>query len=258
MRQIYVESYYRSGYSRFMQYINNILNHPKQDIIEKRLEIIKFCDEFGIEATKRAFGKGRSTIYLWKLKLKVSGGKLSALAPGDKTPIHKRRRIVNPFIESFILEYRSNHPGVDKTTIAPALVTACKVAGVKPVSESTVGRIIHDLKERGRIPKWGRIGLNGRSGNLLVREKRHARKKTRRNGFSPKYPGDLVQMDTVSIFVEGLKRYMFTAIDVTTGFAFAIPARPIPRPTAGTSSRNSPVWPHLPSAEFRPITALSS
>lgn len=142
MKQIYVESYYGSGYSRFMQYINDILDHPKRGSIEKRLAIIKFYEDYGQEATRRAFGKSRSTIYLWKQKLKKAKGKLSALAPGDKTPIHKRHRIVHPFIESFIVEYRAAHPGVDKTTITPALAEACNQNGIKPVSESTIGRII--------------------------------------------------------------------------------------------------------------------
>ena len=57
MKQVYIASYFRSGYSRFMQFINNILDHPKRETIEKRLEIIKFCDEFGFEATRRALGK---------------------------------------------------------------------------------------------------------------------------------------------------------------------------------------------------------
>ncbi len=221
MKQIYIESYFRSGYSRFMKYINNILNHPKRESIEKRLEIIQFFEEFGAEATRRAFSRGRSTIYLWKQKLKKTGGKLSALAPGDKTPIHKRKRLVPPFIEHFIVEYRTNHPGADKTTITPSLATACNLAGIKPVSESTVGRIIRDLKARGRIPRWSKVSINGRSGKLLVRERKPARKKTRRKGFVPQQPGDLVQMDTVSIFTTGIKRYIFTAIDVRTRFAFA-------------------------------------
>ena len=221
MKQIYVESYYRNGYSRFMQYINNILDHPKRESIEKRLEIIEFCDEFGFEATRKAFGKGRSTIYLWKQKLKKSAGKLSALAPGDKTPLRKRKRVVHPFIEGFIVEYRSSHPRADKTTIAPALKAACTAAGLKPVSESTVGRIIHDLKARGRIPGSKRISINGRTGKLLVRESRQPRKKTRRRGFYPVQPGELVEIDTVSIFVDGLKRYLLTAIDLPTRFAFA-------------------------------------
>ncbi len=50
MKQIYVESYFRNGYSRFMKYIYNVINHPKRESIEKRLEIIKFFDEFGDEA----------------------------------------------------------------------------------------------------------------------------------------------------------------------------------------------------------------
>ena len=82
MKQIYIASYFRSGYGRFMRFIDNILDHPKREAIEKRLEIIEFCDEFGFEATRRAFGKSRSTIYLWKQKLKKAGGKLSALSPG--------------------------------------------------------------------------------------------------------------------------------------------------------------------------------
>ena len=204
-----------------MKYILDILNHPKRESIEKRLDIIKFFDEFGAEATRRAFDKGRSTLYLWKQKLKKSEGKLSALAPGDKTPIHKRKRLVHPVIERFIVEYRTGHPGADKTTIAPALAAACTLAGIKPVSESTVGRIIRDLKAKGRIPRADKITLNGRSGKLQVREPRHARKKLRRKGFSPQCPGDLVQMDTVAIFAAGIKRYIFTAIDVRTRFAFA-------------------------------------
>jgi len=144
VKQIYIASYFRSGYSRFMKYILGILNHPERESIERRLDIIKFFDEFGQEATRRAFDKGRSTVYLWKQKLKKAEGRLSALAPGDKTPIRQRKRIVHPFIESFIVDYRISHPGADKTTITPSLTKACQIAGVKPVSESTIGRIISD------------------------------------------------------------------------------------------------------------------
>ena len=153
-----------------MQYFNDVFDHPKRESIEKRLEIIKFFDDYGAEATRRAFGKGRSTLFLWKQKLKQSGGKLSALAPGDKTPFRKRKRLVAPFILDFILKYRAEHPGVDKTTITPVLALACQRAGVKPVSESTVGRIIHDLKEKGRLPRSNKVTINGCTGTLLVRE----------------------------------------------------------------------------------------
>ncbi len=221
MRQIYVESYFKSGYSHFMHYVVDYLDHPQKAIIEQRLEILKFYDEFGEEATRRAFKKSRSTIFLWKQRLARAGGKLSTLAPGNRTPKHRRRRIIHPFIAQFIIDYRTRHPGVDKTTITPALALACKLTAVKPVSESTVGRIIHDLKERGSLPKSSRIRLNGMTGKLREIKTRQAARKVRRRGFRPSRPGDLVEMDTVSIFLEGIKRYLFTAVDITTRFAFA-------------------------------------
>ncbi len=221
MKQVYIESYYRSGYRRFMQYFNDVFEHPKRKAIEQRVEIIKFFDDFGLEATRRAFGKGRSTIYLWKQKLKKTNGKLSALAPGDRSPRNKRHRIVSPFIERFIVEYRTSHPGADKTTIIPALAAACLEQRIKPVSESTVGRVIRDLKNKGRLPYSNKISIRGGSGTLLVRVPKPRRKKLRRKDYVPHLPGDLVQMDTVAIFTAGLKRYIFTAIDVRTRFAFA-------------------------------------
>ena len=220
MKQIYVQSYYKSGYSRFMQYVYNVLEHPQRESIEAKIRIIEFCDRFGLEAATSAFGKSRSAIYLWKQKLRQAGGRLSALATANRAPHNKRKRIVDPFIRDFIIRYRTLHPKSDKATITPALTAACKRAGIKPVSESTVGRIIHDLKERGSLPSNTRLLLNAQIGGLKAWERRPVRK-TRRKGFVPRQPGDLVQMDTVHIFACGLKRYLFTAIDVRTRFAFA-------------------------------------
>ena len=221
MKQIYVASYYHSGYSRAMQRLNDILSHPEQAAITLRLKIIDFFDEYGPGATRQAFGKSRATIYLWKQKLKSSGGRLSSLAPGNRSPQHKRKRVIDPFIRSFIIGYRTNHPGVDKTTITPVLKSACLRAGIRPISESTVGRIIHDLKERGSLPRVTRISMDGRTGKLRASEVRRPVKKMRRKGFHPRLPGELVEIDTVDIFVDGLKRYLITAIDLPTRFAFA-------------------------------------
>lgn len=203
-----------------MKYVHDYIEHPKSKEIEQRLKVIQFFDEYGSDATRKAFGKSRSTVYLWKSRLNKAGGKLSSLAPGYTRPIHKRKRIVNPFIEKFIIEYRSKYPGVDKTTITPIMANACTKAGIKPVSESTVGRIIHDLKEKGLIHAYGKVTINGLSGKIHFR-KPQKRVKQRRKGFSPQFAGDLIQMDTIAIFFDGIRRYIFTAIDVRTRFAFA-------------------------------------
>jgi putative transposase len=221
VKQIYIAVSSVNGYSHVMKYLDDITSDPQRECIEQRVEIIKFFDDYGEDATRRAFGKSRSTVYLWKQKLKRAGGRLSALAQGNRAPIRKRRRIVDPFVQDFIIRYRTAHPRADKATITPALAVACESAGVRPVSESTVGRIIHDLKEKHLIPKATKLSINGRSGRLVAREPRAISRKIRRKGFTPKLPGDLVQMDTVALFVDGLKRYIFTALDINTRFAFA-------------------------------------
>jgi hypothetical protein len=83
MRQIYLQSYFNSGYNRLMKYISNVAHLAKKDriIILERLKIIEFFEEFGLEAIQRVFGKSRSTIYLWRDQVKKSGGYLSALKP---------------------------------------------------------------------------------------------------------------------------------------------------------------------------------
>ena len=220
MQQIYVEGFYRSGYHRFMKYVKDYLEHPKNKEIEQRLKIIEFFDEYGADAAQKAFGKSRSTIYLWKCRLKATNGRLSSLAPKSKSPVHKRKRIIHPFILNFIIKYRNQYPG-DKTTITPILAKACKEAGIKTVSESTVGRIISDLKKRRLIPSSSKVYIHGQSGKLHSRDLAKRTRKQRRKGYYPQQPGDLVQMDTISIFFDGIKRYIFTAIDLKTRFAFA-------------------------------------
>jgi putative transposase len=221
VKQIYVDSYYPRGYSRWMQKIYDILSHPRQKEIETRVKIIEFFDEYGADAARKAFGKSRSTIYLWKQKLKDSGGKLSSLAPGDRAPLNKRKRRHDPFIDQFIVDYRTLHPGVDKLTITPVLKAACESRGIKQPSESTVGRIIADLKANGRLPKKSRVTINGRTGRLHEKQLRKVMKKSRRKGFHPRLPGELIEIDTIDIFVDGLKRYLITAVDLPTRFAFA-------------------------------------
>ncbi len=224
MQQIYIQSYFRSGYNRFMNYISNITHMSERDrqIIFERIKIIEFFNEYGPDATKKVFGKSRSTIFLWKKKLREEGGRLSALKIGSRTPKTKRRRETDPLIVQFIKEYRFKHPGVDKTTLKAPTDAFCLALGLKTVSESTIGRIIHDLKEQGRLPDYYiRTTINGKTGRLIFRKRKKGVKKLRAHGFKPKTPGDLLQIDAIEIFLLGIRRYIITAIDLKSRFAFA-------------------------------------
>ena len=223
MQQIYLQSFFRSGYHRFMNYIYNISSNPKKKEIEKRLEIIKFFDDFGEEATKRAYDKSRSTVFLWKQKIKEGGGKLSALAPGNKAPKNRRKRKQTPEMVEFVRSYRLEHPGSDQVTIKPALDVFCLENSLPTVCEGTIANIIKDLKDKGRIPDYYiRTTINGKTGNLKYRKIGKRRiKKLRVGSYIPTNPGDLVQIDAIEFFLLGIKRYIITAIDIRSRFAFA-------------------------------------
>lgn len=78
------------------------------------------------------------------------------------------------------------------------------------------------MKEKGKIDLRGKkLSLDGRTGKLYERKKKKYARKLRLKGYKPENPGDLIQLDSISIFRNGIKRYIITAVDVYTGFCFA-------------------------------------
>ena len=224
MQQIYLESVFKRGYRHLMKYISNIAHLDKkiQAIIFRRIEIIEFFDKFGADPTKQAFKVSRSTVYGWKSKLKKSGGKLSSLRAESKTPKTRRRRVVKQEHIDLIRDYRHEHPGVDKVTIKSVLDAVCIATGINTISESTIGRIISELKENGKIPNYQfKTTINGRTGELKARGTTKKEKKLRIKDYKAKEPGDLVQIDAITIFINGIRRYLITALDIKTRFSFA-------------------------------------
>jgi len=197
------------------------VNHPRRDEIEHRLKVIKFFDKHGLVATREAFGVCRATVYAWKKRLKEAGGDLVALASQSRAPKRKRPREVSKEVVQFILSYRTQRPGVGKVTIKSALDEFCAAKGLRTVSESTVGRVIHDLREQGKLPIRTKFSMNARTGRLVERPLKPYRLKPRRKDYRPKKPGDLVQLDAVCVFEDGVKRYIISCIDLVTRFAFA-------------------------------------
>jgi putative transposase len=220
MRVESLRRYFR-GYNWLMSHLQALANHPQREVIEERVKILKFFDQYGAAATQEAFGKSRATIYEWKRRLREAGGRLTALAVGSRAPQRRPRQRTSPEVVDFIREYRTLHPGVGKETILPALEEYCRRRGIGSVSLSTIGRIIKELKERREIPDARRkLSLDARSGSWVV-QRRSPRRKQRRGDYRPQAPGDLVQLDTIVLFSAGVKRYLLTAVDLQTRFAFA-------------------------------------
>ena len=208
------------GYHRLMD-MREYVNHPRREEIERRLKVIKFSEKHGLVATQEAFRVCRSTVYRWKQILNEADGGLIALASKSRAPKTKRKREVSRRVVQFILDYRTKRRGVGKVTIKAVLDEFCARKGLRTVSESTIGRAIGDLKKQGKLPTGTRFSLNARTGRLIERPMKPYRLKPRRKDYRPRKPGDLVQLDAIYVFEEGVKRYVISCIDLVSRFAFA-------------------------------------
>ena len=209
------------GYARSAMNYSNITHHPLRHVIERRVKIINFFDSYGTKATKEAFDVSRSTVFVWKKTLKDNHGRLEALAPASRAPIRRRTRLVDERITDFIVQQRSLHPRLSKDKLAVLLESECWNWNLPSPSVSTVGRLLNDLKQQGRL--FGSAQLSFYAGSGKLHNKRHKSRltKQRRAGYQPQSPGDMLQVDTVVKFINGIKRYVITAVDYHGRFAFA-------------------------------------
>lgn len=212
----------RSYNKKTMEIYRSILKASNNEIALLRAKILDYAEKYSIKDACDLFGVSKATICRWKKARKEKGGSLSALIPLSRAPKNKRQREFPKVVETFIREYRDKHHGIGKEALKPLCDVFCRAIGLKPVSESTIGRIINDLKKRGVFNERKiKLSINARTGNLCERKTKSKIKKLRRKGYVPEEPGDLVEIDSISIFQDGLKRYVITAVDLKSRFTFA-------------------------------------
>jgi len=195
------------GYRRFMNItydLTQYLNHPE---VEEKIKIILFFDKYGLKTTQDAFPVGRSTIFLWKKKVKEGKGSLLGLINKSRKPYNTRRMYVDQSIFEFIKGLREKYPRLGKDKIKLLLDQYCSKNNLKTVSSSKIGRII-------KKNNWF-LYLGKRTKQTVKKEKKKV------FGYEVKEPGDLFQIDTLVRFERGIKRYILTACDVVSKFSFA-------------------------------------
>lgn len=181
-------------------------------IAQERTRILAFWEKHGTEATKEAFNTSRATLFRWQKALANKHGQLEALNPTSTAPKHKRKRIISDIIKQFILKERKQEKlGKEKLSV---LLREDKIANL---SASTVGRILADMKKRGELLEPRRLSLSAKTGRLIERKPKRYKKKLR----SKNHAGGLVKADSIVRFTNGIKRYVLTALDIETKFAFA-------------------------------------
>ncbi|MCS7198954.1 MAG: hypothetical protein NZ850_01205 [Caldimicrobium sp.] len=132
------------------------------------------------------------------------------------------KEVANEVIE-YMLDYRREPFRIGKEKLKPLVDRFCRERGIALVAVSTIGRIIKYLKERGllRGEEVKKLSYYGKTGRFIEREKRRRKRKRYRGGRRGLQPGDLVQMDAIVYFLDGIRRYVLVANDVASRFGFA-------------------------------------
>ncbi len=155
----------------------------------------------------RVAGVPKPTYYRWRERLRAYGPK--GLEPGGRRPRRVRCRQWNPWLVIHVKRLRLQY-GWGKEKLTPLL----RDEGFS-VSESTVGRILSDLIRRGEVPLSPVLQTMGKARKRVRCQRPHAMRMPK--GFRAKLPGDLVQIDTVTIhLLPGLTIRQFTAVDVVS------------------------------------------
>ena len=179
---------------------------------EERARILTFWKRHGDAAAKEAFGASRPTLFRWQAALHRGGGKLESLNPQSRAPKTRRKRVIPQAVAELIVKERSRER-IGKEKIARLL----KDDKIAVISVSTAGRMMDDLKKRGKLPRPVRLSFYGKTGKLIERKPQKSKPKLRSKG----HRGALIKADTLVRFVNGMKRYIMTAIDLESKFAFA-------------------------------------
>jgi len=202
--------------------VRNMISHLRRfdisTVAKERLKMINFYHTYGERATKEAFGVDRKIIYIWRKRLNGSKGNLSSLKPYSTAPRRVRSIQVDSKVLIFLKALREDHPNLGKRKIKPILDAYCLKKGLPIYSEAKVGRLIKFYKLF--YQKAGRMYHNPASKYATNRHK----VKRLRVRYSPK-PTDFgyIQMDTVVRLVDGVRYYLYDAIDTKGKFALSLP-----------------------------------
>ena len=208
--------WYGKGIKTAVKIVNKIEEGTPE--VRQKILILDIFGVKGIEYIKDMFLVGRSTIYLWKKKLKEEG--IIGLRNKSRAPIHTRKSTVGEEIKEFVKKYRIEHKRAGKSVVYAQLKQYCKREGKKSVSESTVGRVIKELKNKGEIDNQKELRINGKTGKIREIKKKRI-KKNRLKKTEIKNIGEVVQIDSIHLRYADRKLYVITSIDRRSRYVYA-------------------------------------
>ncbi|NMB56728.1 transposase, partial [Candidatus Beckwithbacteria bacterium] len=198
----------KGDYIAYMKLYNNSFSFDLCDVVKYRYHILTFYYQYGYKATCQAFKISKSTLYLWKKKYE-GNHKLNSLIPKSTRPKTTRRMITDPQIVEFIKAVRLEYGSISKYKLKVFLDEYCHRLNLKPISFTTIGKIIkrrHYFFDKGNY--------------LKVKRKNHFKRKRVKKCPKIKVPG-YIEIDSITLYLNGEKHYFNCFIDIFTKYAKA-------------------------------------
>ncbi len=177
-----------------------------------RLRVIEFSNQYGTQPTIDAFKISKRTLYRWKKRYISSKRDANSLIPISKRPKKVRTMLVHINVVNEIRRIRYMYGCIGKRKIKVLLDEYCIRSNYPCISISTIGKV---------IKRYNMISLNKRIYHN-PNTKRRIRTKVSRVKYSPKSSTQgYVEIDTIQRFVDGIRMYIFNAVDINTRFQFS-------------------------------------
>lgn len=193
------------AYRRAMKTLDSCLAFEHSDVARFRLHVLKYYYKYGLGPTKDAFGVKSSTLYDWKQEFEKTKGKLISLVPKSTKPKTTRRMTTDWRLVEFIKEMRQEYGNIGKDKIKPFLDEYAASLSIPTIGLTTIGKII----KRRHFTFETRVKTK--------RKPRYSKLRTRK---SPKVrkPG-YIQMDSITVYINGDKFLFMSVIDILTKLA---------------------------------------
>jgi transposase InsO family protein len=191
----------------FADFLNAFDKPPLSVEAKKRFQWIDYHKRgHTISLTCRHFNIPRKTFYLWYKRYQEAG--TVGLEDLDRTPKRKRQRKCTPLQEERIVALRKDHIRWGKEKLAD-------------VYKRTYGESIASWQIQKVIEKY-RLYYNPKKTAKIASKRKKSINKKRITELKKKpRTGYLVCIDTVVIYWNSMKRYIFTAVDHYSKLAFA-------------------------------------
>lgn len=135
----------KKGYINVMKYYKNIPKSIKT-VQDFRVKVLEHKEKYGIRSAIDAFNVSRRTIYSWQKKYLFSKRLEFSLIPKSTRPKRIRKSKISYLLTEEIICLRKQYPRMGKSKLKIFLDEYCENMRLDKISESSIGRIIKELK----------------------------------------------------------------------------------------------------------------